>query len=180
MIQGKFVGLQAIEENDLSAMLAWRNNPSLRKYFREYREINLTQQKKWFEQISKKDFPSIMFAIVDKNNNELLGAGGLCYINWLHRNAEISLYIGKNNSYIDDIFAPDAAKTIIEYGFNEVGLHKIWTEVYDFDISKQKLLEKLCFVKEGLKRESYWLNGEWHNALVYSLLKSEHEGIKHK
>ena len=37
MITGNFVGLRAIEHEDLASFLEWRNKPDLRRNFREYR-----------------------------------------------------------------------------------------------------------------------------------------------
>ena len=41
-------------------------------------------------------YQSFFFAICDKETNELIGAGGLLYINWLIKSADFSFYIGKN------------------------------------------------------------------------------------
>jgi len=49
MIKGQHTALRAIEREDLLHLLSWRNEPDLRKYFREYRELNYQQQMNWFE-----------------------------------------------------------------------------------------------------------------------------------
>ena len=50
MLTGEITGLRAIEESDLEQLLAWRNDPRMRRFFREYRELNMTQQKSWFDE----------------------------------------------------------------------------------------------------------------------------------
>ena len=109
MISGKYAGLRAIEKDDLPMMLHWRNRPQFRQYFREYRELNFMNQEHWFENIVLKNRNLIMFSIVDIKKGDLLGACGLCYINWINRNADFSLYIGVSDVYIDKKFASDAA-----------------------------------------------------------------------
>ena len=61
MISGRKIGLKAIEKTDLSLLLEWRNNEEYRKFFREYRELNLCNQEKWFEEkvVNSKD--TLMF-----------------------------------------------------------------------------------------------------------------------
>jgi len=44
MIKGQHTALRAIEREDLPSLLSWRNDPELRRYFREYRELNFQQQ----------------------------------------------------------------------------------------------------------------------------------------
>ena len=77
MLKGKYVGLRAIEESDLSQLLLWRNQPNYRRFFREYRELSQTNQRNWFDSKVLNDKSTEMFSIVDINTGELLGACGL-------------------------------------------------------------------------------------------------------
>ena len=170
MIKGKTVGLRSVEEEDLITLVTWRNNPDLKKYFREYKELSIFAQKKWFNEILHPDNSTLMFSIIDIEKNELIGACGLCYINWINRNAEMSIYIGKNALYIDNYYAADTVTILLEYAFNQLNLHRIYVEVFDFDSKKQKLLEEFGFTREGIFRENHWYNGRWNDSINYSLL----------
>ncbi|WP_019424727.1 GNAT family N-acetyltransferase [Paenibacillus sp. OSY-SE] len=180
MIKGKYVGLRAIEQCDLAMLLNWRNAPELRRYFREYRELNSDHQKAWYENKVLNDKNTEMFAIVDLSTDSLLGACGLCYIDWINRSADFSIYIGKNGLYIDEHFADDAARQIISYGFKEMGLHRIWCEIYDYDHLKQSFLERLGFALDGRHRETHWTEGSWNDSLFYSLLDSDYYVLNKK
>jgi len=174
MISGRKVYLKAVEKDDLEQLKEWRNLPDFRKHFREYREINSEMQQKWFENTIINDKNTIMFSIFDSNTNKLIGCCGLCYINWVHRNADLSLYIGHDQSYIDDTgFAEDACRVLLEYGFDELNLHKIWTEIYDFDDKKNNLYKKVGFKRDGVLRDQYFYNGTWSNSLILSLINTE-------
>ncbi len=173
MIEGKYVGLRAIERADLPALLAWRNKPEFRRYFREFRELSSAEQERWYENIVLKD-PSVrMFAIVRFADGALLGACGLCYINWVDRSADLSIYIGTDDLYIDDKLAPDAASALIDYGFNELGLHRVWAEIYSIDERKQEFFHKLGFTLDGRHRQTHWTGGGWVDSLFYGLLSTE-------
>jgi RimJ/RimL family protein N-acetyltransferase len=173
MLIGKNIILTAVEKSDLTQLKDWRNNPYFRKNFREYREINDEMQNNWFEKFVINDKNTIMFSIRDITNNELLGCCGLCYINWVHQYADLSFYIGKDNLYVDDNYAQDAVKMLVKYGFHELGLNKIWTEIYEFDEKKIKFLLKHGFVKDGQLRENYFYDGKWWDSIIFSLLKNE-------
>ena len=45
MLLGEYTGLRAIEEDDLEQLLVWRNDPAMRRYFREYRELSMANQR---------------------------------------------------------------------------------------------------------------------------------------
>jgi len=172
MIKGQKTYLRAVEENDLKTLLEWRNKPHLRKYFREYRELSWDQQIWWYENIVLKDDKVRMFSVVD-HDDTLLGACGLCYINWVDRNADFSIYLGHNDIYIDDELAIDAAKILIKYGFEELNLHRLWAEIYDFDEPKKEMFKTLGFELDGRHRETHWTDGKWCDSLFFSLLKQE-------
>lgn len=178
MIKGKYVGLRAIEKDDLNLLMQWRNNPKLRKYFREVNEINSFNQEKWFESINSKNSNSKMFAIVKLDTNELMGACGLCYIDWINRSADFSIYLGYKNLYIDDKFAIDAGMLMKDYAFDILNLHRIWAEIYSIDQQKRIFFNSLSFHFDGEFRDTYWYNGKWHNSLYYSLLKTDEKGNK--
>ena len=156
MLKGKIVGLRAIEEDDLEVLLNWRNQPEYRRFFREYRELNRENQKKWFETKVMADEHTRMFSIIELDSGNLIGACGLCYIDWPNRCADFSIYIGKDNLYIDEIYAVDASNVLINYGFDELNLHRLWTEIYDIDQKKKWLFASLGFVHEATHFSTHW------------------------
>lgn len=171
MIKGKKVGLRAVEKPDLQQLRDWRNLESFRKNFREVRELNMLSQEKWYEKLnlSTNDF---MFTIVDLSTNEVIGACGLLYINWIIRSADFSFYIGKDELYIDEQgYADESAKLLIDYGFNQLNLHKIWMELYEFDKLKINFFkDKFLFKVDGILRDNCFENGKYWNSLIISLL----------
>jgi len=173
VIRGRLTGLRAIEEADLDALLAWRNRPELRRYFREYRELNRVQQQAWFGTKVNGDPSTRMFAIEELATGRLLGACGLCYIDWVNRTADFSIYIGADGLYIDERYAPDAAVAMIGYGFDELGLNRLWSEIYAFDHAKTAFFERLGFTLDGRHRQTHWAEGAWHDSLFFSLLAGD-------
>ena len=172
MIKGKYTTLRAVEKVDLSQLLFWRNQPELRRYFREYRELNHEQQLDWFNQKVNNDISTRMFSIID-DQKTLIGAAGLCYIDWINRTADFSIYIGIEGLYIDKHFAPDAAKTMITYAFEELGLNRLWSEIYSFDNEKAIFFSELGFQLDGKHRQTHWAENNWHDSLFFSLLASD-------
>lgn len=180
MYKGEKIYLDSVSKEDLRQLMFWRNLPNYRKYFREYRELNMDMQNRWYENKVLNDNSTEMFAIRLNESSELIGCCGLCYINWVHRNADLSLYIGWKQAYIDDEgFAEEACRLLFNYGFFELGLQKIWTEIYIFDERKYKLYMNLGFKVDGELRNQYFYDGKWWNSYMLSLLADEWKsGIK--
>ncbi|HEU5292719.1 MAG TPA: GNAT family N-acetyltransferase [Cyclobacteriaceae bacterium] len=171
MIKGKLVGLRALEKEDLVLLRDWRNIASFRRNFREYRELNMVNQENWFARVnnSPNDF---MFMIERLSDKKPMGACGLLYTNWIIRSADFSFYIGAEEKYIDnDGYAEEAASLLINYGFKNLNLHKIWMELYEFDHMKIKFFtEKFKFKVDGTLRDNCFEDGRYWNSQLISLL----------
>jgi len=175
MIKGKLVGLRAVEREDLNLLKDWRNIESFRKNFREVRELNLANQEEWFNKCCINNPNDFMFIIERLDNKIPIGACGLLYINWIIRSGDFSFYIGEGEKYIDDEgYAKDACKLLINYGFNNLNLNKIWMELYEFDKAKLSFFQKqFGFSKDGKLRKNCFENGKYWDSYILSLLKDE-------
>lgn len=165
MITGKVIGIRAVEKKDLSQLLYWRNKEENRKYFREWRELNSTHQEEWFRNHVMDSVSPVMFSIVTLEKCELIGACGLTYIDWIHRTAEISIYVGEG--YIDTVYCPEALDLLVNYAFAVVGLHKVYIGMYSYDTLKRELAKNADFTHEGTLKEVHYHNGKWYDEHIY-------------
>lgn len=176
MISNSRVNLRAIEKKDLLQLQRWRNNSDFRCFFREYRELGYEDQLHWFEKYVIADPNTLMFAIEDSRTEELVGVNGLCYINWLSRTADLSLYIGWNDVYIDsgeNSYAKKSLDLLLNYAFGTLNLNRIWTEIYEIDSKKIALYESMGMHLDGVLRENSFYKGKFIDSRIYSLLARE-------
>lgn len=139
MIRGKQVALRSIDRKDLPILMKWRNRSEFRRYFREYRELNLDMQERWFQNTVLGDKNTIMFSID-----------------------------------LDHYYAEDACRLLLTYGFEQINLHKIWAEIYDFDAKKEALFHKFLFHKDGVLREHHFSDGKWCDSIIWSILQKDY------
>jgi RimJ/RimL family protein N-acetyltransferase len=148
MFEGKFVILRALEKEDLSSLKEWRNSLHVRKSTREYKLLNMINQKNWFESIHQSTPPKdIMFGILNKRK-KLIGVTGLTYIDWKNRNSEISIYFSTKN-WQTKPEAKEVINLIMEYGFEELNLNRLYVEIFSLMKENIKLFTKMKFFKEG-------------------------------
>jgi [ribosomal protein S5]-alanine N-acetyltransferase len=69
--------------------------------------------------------------------------------------------------------AADAARTLIAYGFSELGLHRITAAVGPDNQRSVRTLLRLGFTLEGRLRDHVFTNGGWRDSALYSLLAPE-------
>lgn len=177
MITGKLVGLRAIEKSDLSLLQAWRNLPQFRKNFREFKELSLANQEAWFQRIVVDSQNDFMFIVERLSDKKPIGVGGLVYVNWINRSADFSFYIGEEEKYIsEDEETIEAVKLLLDYGFKAINMHKVWMELYDYDLKKISFFtNQFSFLCDGLLRDNCFEDGKYSNSHIYSLLEDEYK-----
>ena len=170
MIFGNLIYLSSLNKESIEQLRAWRNNTELRKYFREYREISKEMQEKWFENTIGNRF-QVDFEIHDITEKNLIGHCGLYYIHWVNRTAEFTIYIG-NVSFRKKGYGSDALKTLLNYGFNELNLNRIYCEVFSNN-EAIKVYRKIGFKDEGVLKEHYYCDGKYWDSYILGMLKKE-------
>ena len=172
MIEGKKVLLGPVDTTHLEQFRKWRNNPNLRKYFREYRERSDEMQRRWFEKITT-DKNQVNFSIREKSTGSLIGHCGLYYIDWRNRTAEFGIYLG-NKNLRGKGYGSEALRQLCRYGFNELNLNRIWCEVYSNNKSLD-MYRHIGFVDEGILRQNYYCEGKYLDSYILSMLESEYK-----
>lgn len=70
----------------------------------------------------------------------------------------------------------EAARLIIGYGFEQLGLHRIALEVYAFNPRARRAYEKVGFVAEGVLRDALRTPEGWVDATVMAILADDWKG----
>ncbi|WP_327586407.1 GNAT family N-acetyltransferase [Nonomuraea sp. NBC_00507] len=70
-------------------------------------------------------------------------------------------------------FATDAARTLTDFGFRELDLHRVSAAIGPKNVASMALVTKLGFLPEGRIRDHVFTNGAWRDSILYSVLKHE-------
>lgn len=112
-----------------------------------------------------------IFAIVHKKDEAMIGSGEISIRSFSHKTGEVS-YILHPDHWGKGIVT-EVAKRVIEFGFSELDLHRIYATCAPQNIGSQKVLEKAGMSFEGSMRETLLLKGGWRDSLLYSVLAHE-------
>ena len=179
MIEGNSVNLRSLELEDLEILKKWRNNKVNRIHTREFRLLNMVNQKHWFNSIHQDNPPKfIMFGVADKQK-KLIGVCGLTYIDWKNRHCEISIIIFKKN-WQKSKQAENTVMLLSDHAFGELNMHRLWVEIFDTIPENIEFFESMNFVKEGMLRDKLWRDRKWHSSFIYSKLVNDKKYGKKK
>lgn len=70
-------------------------------------------------------------------------------------------------------YATDAARTIIDYGFRTLKLHRITAAIGPDNTGSIAVVQRLGMQHEGRLRDHVHTNGAWRDSLLYSILAHE-------
>ncbi len=70
-------------------------------------------------------------------------------------------------------YATDACRTMIEFGFTALGLHRISAAIGPDNAASIAVVRKLGMAHEGRLRDHVFTNGEWRDSELFAILQHE-------
>lgn len=110
---------------------------------------------------------------IDWNGNLVGCAGAFLKDDVLRKNAEIGYWLGEQ--YWGKGIATLAVGLLVDYLFNNFDLHRIYADVFAYNQASCRVLEKNNFVLEATQKEAIYKEGNYHDNLVFALLRSQWE-----
>ncbi|WP_440115550.1 GNAT family N-acetyltransferase [Paenibacillus sp. QZ-Y1] len=109
-------------------------------------------------------------AICLKNEGTLIGGVGLHVME--QTNAEIGYVL--HPAYQGKGYAAEAARAMLGFGFNTLGVHRIYAKCRPNNKASEKVMQKIGMQREGLLREHWYYKGKFHDSYLYSMLAKEY------
>ena len=113
------------------------------------------------------------WAVIEKASRECIGQIAYFLVDSKNHFAEIEYCIG--SAFQCKGYATEATKAVIDYGFNEINLHKVQICTKTINAPSKRVIEKCGFTYEGTLRDYFYMNGEYVGRLYFSILRSEYE-----
>jgi ribosomal-protein-alanine N-acetyltransferase len=153
MLRSANLLLRALEGSDLDATyLGWLNDPYVNRYLetRFQPQTIETLQSYWQDHRDDPDNP--WFAICLLGECRHIGNIKLGPIQWQHRRADLSLFIGDTSCWGKG-YASEAIALIRDWAFLELDLQKLNAGIYAGNLGSLRAFEKCGFALEGTLRE---------------------------
>lgn len=165
------VRLRALLKEDAELLYKWIIDRELMILNSPYHPVSETDHEAWVEQMMKKSSDLVIFVIEEIKNNRAIGTCQLLNINWLHRSAELQIRIG-DISHQGKGYGSEAVQLLIDFGFKDLNLHRIYLHVFATNNRAIRVYEKCGFSREGTLKEAAFIDGEWVDIQVMGLIRS--------
>jgi RimJ/RimL family protein N-acetyltransferase len=167
--------LSPIRIEDAEQYCEWINDMGVAKFMVfSTQQIGITKEKAILEDMIKRG--AQIFAIIDKEKDELIGNCSLFDIDHLHRKAEFGIFIGDKN-YWGKGYGTEATKLLLDYGFNILNLNNIMLRVYSYNKRGIRSYEKCDFKVIGSRREVKIIGGKKYDEIYMDILASEFKSV---
>jgi len=114
----------------------------------------------------------VSFAITLREQGFLIGCISLENINRTYESAEIGYWIGK--PYWRKGYCTEAAEDVLKYGFEVLGLNRIFAMHMTRNPRSGKVMQKIGMKHEGHMRQYARKSGRFEDGEIYAILKSEY------
>ncbi len=163
------LSLRSINKDDAAELFYLRSNPAVLQFLDR---APLASEKEaaafletLLEQLKKNE--GIVWAITFKDDPaKMIGTISYKKIVKEHYRAEIG-YLLRPDEWGKGIMK-EALEAVVQYGFRQMNLHSIEANINPANVPSAALLESCKFKKEGYFRESYYYNGNFSDAAIYS------------
>lgn len=118
------------------------------------------------------DDPNITLAIVRKIDDQFMGGISMRPVAQFDH-ADIGYWIGV--PYWNQGYASEAARRIIDYGFAELGLHRIYAAYFVHNLASRRVMEKAGMTYEGTLRQHVKRFDQYHDLGYCGILRDEWE-----
>ncbi|AKR09502.1 aminoglycoside adenylyltransferase [Bacillus thuringiensis] len=116
---------------------------------------------------------TLAFKVVDEETSDVIGHISLGQIDNINKSARIGKVLVGNTKMRGRSIGKHMMKAVLHIAFDELKLHRVTLDVYDFNTSAISCYEKIGFVKEGLLRESKRVGETYWNLWEMSMLEYE-------
>ncbi len=160
--------IRPMQEKDLSSIHEILSDKETMTYFVEG-TYSLDKVK---EILNRNNKETRHFTVMLKGSYRVIGK--LSFHKWGMKDTyEIGWIFSKNAT--QQGYATEAAKSMLNYGFNELNLHRIIATCQPENIASKRVCEKLNMRLEGtFKNCIYYKDDIWWDELFYAILKEEY------
>ena len=159
--------LREIGSNELELILSWRNAPSVRNNMFTRQVISLKDHTNWWAKVQQRsDQKYFMY------EHRGLALGVMSFNDIDHVNG------GGSWGFYASPLAPKGTGSrmwflALEWFFGNMGLHRLYSEVLDFNEASLGLHRKFGFVQEGVKRKHHKMEDGYHDVFCFGMLMDE-------
>lgn len=115
-------------------------------------------------------------AVALAGTDEVIGGCRIWIESAEHREASIGYSLAR--AHWGRGYATELARGLLRFGFETLGMHRIWAIVEPENAASARVLEKLGMQREGRLRDHRYAKGRWRDSVLYAILAPEWAAVR--
>ena len=163
---------------DADDMYEYAQDPAVTQFllWEPHVNVKFTQSYLKFIQTQYASASFFDWAVTLPESGKMIGTCGFAKIDTVNNSAELGYVL--NPAYHHRGYATEAARAMLEFGFGELGLHRIEARFMEGNEPSRLLMERLGMKPEGFERDSVYVKGSYRTVGKYAILSSDFFGNK--
>ena len=166
--------LRGMRVSDAEDMFEYARRPSVTQYLTWNPHTDPAETREYLTYVGQRyrtgDFYD--WAVVDRESGHMIGTCGFTSFNCPHDTAEIGYVL--NPTYQGKGLATEAVRRVLDFGFDELGLHRIEAHFMEGNDASRRLMERVDMTFEGYARESMRIKGRFCTIGTCAILRYEY------
>ncbi len=172
-LKSQRVLLRPAKQKDAEAILRWMsNNPAINRIGLSLPVVR-EELVQWIHKIYRTNSEKEPLYIIEQEDNIAIGMCGFFNLDQSARRAEFGIIVG-DKSYLGNNYGHEAIVLMMELAFFHLNINRVETFVLNDDDRSLNSFQKVGFNKEGELYEYTYVQGEYKNAFILSMLKNEY------
>lgn len=163
------ISLAVLEKTDLDFLHRLVNDPAIMNFWFEEAHNSKAQLE---ENYDKQKETQHSRGFILRNETDQLGFVALFSIDFIHRKAEFAIMMDPKQQ--GKGYAKIATKLAMDYAFLTLNLNKLYLIVDEVNEKAEHVYEKVGFKREGVLKDEYFVNGEYHNVVYMSIFQKDY------
>ncbi|MFE4591790.1 GNAT family N-acetyltransferase [Streptomyces laurentii] len=169
-LTGERVTLRPVTEEDVPALLPLFEDPEISRLTGSHADFTEAALRQWYATRGARA-DRLDLAVVDRATGRVVGEAVLN--EWDKPNESCAFRICLVPDALGRGFGTEATRLIVGHAFEELGLYRVWLEVYAFNPRARRAYEKAGFRAEGVLRGALLWEGERVDATLMSVIAPE-------
>ncbi|WP_323960652.1 GNAT family N-acetyltransferase [Arthrobacter sp. JZ12] len=146
-------------------------NPESMRLTGTHQQFTREQVERWLAGLAETDGRAD-WAIITVEDGVHIGEVVLNDYDAANRSLGFRIALGADHTFGKG-YGTEATRAVVDYAFDEIGVHRIGLEVYAFNPRAQRVYEKCGFRVEGRMRDALLWDGEWVDAVLMGMLATD-------
>ena len=167
--------LRKISQKDVLDVFEYAKNPMVSEFLLWYPHISLADTRAYLATVESFYRKGKFYDWGIEYEGKMIGTAGFSTIDIVNNSAQIGYVLSE--SYWGLGIALEAAREVIKFGFERLGLRRISARCIVGNVRSEAIMKKCGMIYEGLSRDAVLCKGRYRDIITYAMTVEDYKNL---